>query len=72
MASSDNEYYYNTETGEVEKGRVSLWSKVLGPYPSAEEAARAFEIAQERNDEAEAKDAEWNDDWDNDDWDDED
>ncbi|MDO5724173.1 MAG: SPOR domain-containing protein [Flaviflexus sp.] len=72
MASGDDEYYYNTETGEVEQGRCSLWSKVMGPYPTAEEAARALEIARQRNAEAEAQEAEWNKDWDDDGWDDED
>lgn len=69
MARSEK-FYYNTETGQVERGRASLWSKVMGPYDTEEEAARAYEIAARRNAEAEAKDREWNRDWDDDEWDD--
>jgi hypothetical protein len=43
------EYWFNTVTGEVEEGRVSDWSVVLGPYPTREAAARALETAHRRS-----------------------
>ncbi|GIG19825.1 hypothetical protein Cch01nite_05490 [Cellulomonas chitinilytica] len=43
------EYWYNTETHEVEEGKQSVASKLMGPYPTREDAARAIEIAKERN-----------------------
>ncbi|WP_156044024.1 SPOR domain-containing protein [Cellulomonas sp. HZM] len=42
------EYWFNTETHEVEEGRQSDWSKVMGPYPSRDEAAHAIEKAKAR------------------------
>ena len=57
------EYYLNTRTGEVEKGKRSGWRDRMGPYRSAEEAARAFEIARERNARFDADDKKWNKEW---------
>jgi hypothetical protein len=42
------EYWFNTETNEVEEGRRSDWSKLMGPYPSRDEAQHALEKAQAR------------------------
>jgi hypothetical protein len=42
------DYWYNTETHEVEEGRQSDWSKLMGPYPTREEAAHAIEKARAR------------------------
>ena len=42
------EFWFNTATGEVEEGRVSDWSVVLGPYPTREAAARALDTARSR------------------------
>lgn len=42
------EYWYNTETGSVEEGQRSDWSKVMGPYPSREAAQHALEQARSR------------------------
>ena len=39
------EFWFNTATGEVEEGRVSDWSVVLGPYPTREAATRALDTA---------------------------
>lgn len=48
-------WWYNHKTGEVEQGRQSLGMHRDGPFDSAEEAARAPEIAQQRS-------AEWDED----------
>ncbi|WP_405057569.1 hypothetical protein OG474_33230 [Kribbella sp. NBC_01505] len=52
MPNSDdheNEWYYNTKTGEVEPYQGAKSGDRLGPYSSREEAARALEIVQARN-----------------------
>ncbi|MGC5166560.1 SPOR domain-containing protein [Luteimicrobium sp. DT211] len=47
--STDVEYYFNTQTGEVEEGKPSSWTHRMGPYRTREEAAHALERAQQRN-----------------------
>jgi hypothetical protein len=42
------DYWFNTETHEVEEGRQSDWTKLMGPYPTREDAAHAMEKAKER------------------------
>lgn len=60
------QFYYNTKTGEVEEGKQSSFANRMGPYDTREEAAKALEKAQERNEAWEAE----NECWDDDDWDD--
>ncbi|WP_156155825.1 SPOR domain-containing protein [Demequina phytophila] len=55
------EYFYNTKTRMVEKGRQSSWEHLMGPYATREEAAGALEIAKHRNDAWEDDDR-WDDD----------
>lgn len=56
------EYYFNTRTKMVEKGRQSSWEHLMGPYDTREEAEQALETAEQRNQQ-----------WDEDDrWEDED
>lgn len=54
----DNQYWYNDQTGEVEKGPQSLAIDRIGPFASAEEAARALEIVRERGQQWAAEDEE--------------
>ncbi len=42
------EFYYNVESGEVEQGKVSTWTHLMGPYPTREAAQRALETARSR------------------------
>lgn len=56
------EYYFNTRTRMVEKGRQSAWEHLMGPYTSAEEAEQALAKAQERVEQWDEEDAEWEDD----------
>ena len=44
----EDTYWYNTKTNEVEAGKQSLAHYRLGPFQTAEEAARAPEIVAER------------------------
>lgn len=43
-----DEFYYNTETGQVEQGKQSTWSHLMGPYPTREAAQHALEQARAR------------------------
>jgi hypothetical protein len=52
------DFWFNTETHEVEDGRKSDWSKLMGPYASREEAAHAFDKAKARTEAWDAEDAE--------------
>ncbi|TQL03880.1 SPOR domain-containing protein [Cellulomonas sp. SLBN-39] len=51
------EYWFNTRTHEVEAGRRSDWSQVMGPYATREEAERALETARRRTERWDAQDA---------------
>ena len=53
------EYYFNTATRMVEKGRQSSWEHLLGPFATYEEAARAMESVAERNRAWDDADAGW-------------
>jgi hypothetical protein len=52
------QYWYNTQTGEVEKGAQSLALDRVGPFATADEAARALDIVRERSEQWAAEDAE--------------
>ncbi len=39
--ADDDQWWYNTRTGEVEQGRKSVWSDRAGPYATREEAEGA-------------------------------
>lgn len=53
-------YWYNVVSGQVESDEDrSQGDDVMGPYDTAEEAARALEIAAEKTAAWDAEDAEW-------------
>lgn len=54
-----SEYWFNTETGQVEEGRVSDWSVVLGPYPSRDAAAHALDTARRKSAAWDSEDRDW-------------
>lgn len=56
---TENGFYFNVGTGQVEKGMVSSWSHRMGPYATQEEAAAALEKAKERTQEWDEADREW-------------
>lgn len=60
MGSDDNDrnWYYDTATGEVTRGKKHGWDTRMGPYDSEEEAQRALQTARARSASA--------DDWDED------
>ncbi len=52
------EFYYNVETGQVEQGKVSTWTHLMGPYPSREAAEKALATARSRSAAWDAEDRE--------------
>ncbi len=56
-----SEYYYNTRTGQVERGKQSAAVHRMGPYPTAEAAAEAYARAAESNEAWEEEDRAWRD-----------
>ncbi|MEG3616562.1 SPOR domain-containing protein [Isoptericola haloaureus] len=54
------QYWYNTETGQVETSKEkSSWTHLLGPYPTREAAEHALENAERRNEAWDAEDEDW-------------
>ncbi|GAA1960252.1 SPOR domain-containing protein [Microbacterium aquimaris] len=49
MSGSEEKFWYNLSTGQVEKGHVSPAIDRAGPFDTAEEAARAPELLKERS-----------------------
>ncbi len=48
MTDTGQQFYYNVATHQVEEGRVSDWSHLMGPYPTREAAQKALETAAAR------------------------
>ena len=61
MSDADQKWFFDPATKEVSQGKTSGWENRMGPYGTREEAENAIEIAQSRNDAADAADKE--DDW---------
>ena len=53
------EYWFNTQTHEVEVGRGSSWSHLMGPYKTREEALHALEHARQRSDDWDKDNERW-------------
>ena len=54
-------FYYNITTKQVEREGESKAKDLLGPFPTAEEAANALEIIRLREERKSAEDREWRD-----------
>jgi hypothetical protein len=54
-------FYYNITTKQVEREGESKAKDLLGPFPTAEEAANALEIIRQREERKSAEDREWRD-----------
>ncbi len=54
-------YFYNITTGKVEREGESKAKDLLGPFPSADEAANALQTIREREERKNAQDREWRD-----------
>ena len=58
MTDSGQQFYYNVATNQVEEGKVSDWSHLMGPYPTREAAQKALETAAARAQKWQAEDEE--------------
>lgn len=56
---ADERWYWCLEHDRAEQGRVCRAASRMGPYESAEEAARWKERVEERNDAWDDEDEEW-------------
>ncbi|WP_454858176.1 SPOR domain-containing protein [Promicromonospora soli] len=57
--TTGEQYWYNTETGEVEEGHRSSWTHLMGPYGTRAEAERALANAKARSESWDKDDDEW-------------
>lgn len=53
------EFYFNIRTRQVEEGRQSDWSELMGPYPTREAAEHALEKARENTERWDEEDRRW-------------
>ncbi|WP_430869009.1 hypothetical protein [Demequina aurantiaca] len=58
-AEQKPEYFFNARTKMVEKGRLSSWEDVMGPYDTPEEAQLALETANKRSKSWDDADDKW-------------
>lgn len=58
MSDDSTQWYFDTATGDVTRGKVSGWDTRMGPYDSEAEARQALEIARTRSEAAD----QWDDD----------
>ena len=54
-------FYYNLTSKQVERWGQSKAKDLLGPFPTADEAANALETIRQREERKEAEDREWRD-----------
>ena len=57
--STDEQYWYNTETRAVEVGHRSSWTHLMGPYRTRAEAEQALARAKSRTESWEKDDEDW-------------
>ena len=53
------QFWFNTKTKQVEQGRQSHYTDLMGPYASREEAQKALDTAASRNDAWDDEDDRW-------------
>ena len=57
--SEDRQWWFNTETRQVEQGRQSHYTHLMGPYESRDAAAAALATAQQRTESWDSDDEKW-------------
>ncbi len=53
------EFWFNTETKQVEEGRQSHYTNLMGPYATRAAAAAALDTAQQRSESWDEEDEKW-------------
>jgi septal ring-binding cell division protein DamX len=56
---AERQYWFNTETGQVEEGQQSHYTHLMGPYPTREAAQAALQTAAARNERWDDEDEKW-------------
>lgn len=64
MGDVDEQWWFNPQTGEVERGRLEPWTRRMGPYPTREAAAAAFDTAAARTEAFDDAEEAWDKAWD--------
>ena len=59
MSDEDEQFWFNTQTKTVEKGRQSHYRDLMGPYPTQQAAEQALTTAASRNDSWDDEDDRW-------------
>ncbi|MGJ7440569.1 SPOR domain-containing protein [Aquipuribacter sp. MA13-6] len=59
MAEDTQQFWFNTETKQVEQGRQSHYTNRMGPYPTREAASKALETAAARTEKWDEEDEGW-------------
>ena len=57
--TEDRQWWFNTRTKQVEQGRQSHYTDLMGPYETREAAAAALETAQKRTESWDEDDEKW-------------
>lgn len=57
LNTEPEKYWFNTKTGEVEKGRQAMAMDRVGPFDTEAEAVQALEKLQQRSEAWEAEEA---------------
>lgn len=55
----EEKYWYNLQTGQVEKGMQSAWDTRMGPYDTEEEARHALQTARKNTEAWDSQDQNW-------------
>ena len=59
MSTDEQQFWFNTKTKQVEQGRQSHYSDLMGPYPTREQAQQALDTAAARNEAWDDEDERW-------------
>ena len=59
MSEQDGEFWFNTRTKQVEHGRQSHYTDLMGPSPAEEAARQALDTAAARNEKWDDDDDRW-------------
>lgn len=59
MSTDEQQFWFNTKTGQVEQGRQSHYPHLMGPYATREEAEKALGTAAARNEAWDDEDERW-------------
>lgn len=59
MSTDEAQFWFNTRTKQVEEGRQSHFTDLIGPYPTRAAAEQALQTAASRNEAWDDEDERW-------------